>query len=71
MELRRCRALVTALTFMPPAPYSAAKFELCTFTSCTMSLFSVTMTPLFDPMSMSEEPSRLTVLPEERMPLTV
>ena len=26
-------ALVTPLTFMPPVPYSAAKFELCTFTS--------------------------------------
>ena len=63
--------LVTALMFMPPAPYSAAKFELWTLTSCTMSLFSVTMTPLFDPMSMRAEPSRLTVLSDERMPLTV
>ena len=24
---------VTPLTFIPPVPYSAAKFELCTFTS--------------------------------------
>ena len=36
-----------------------------------MSLFSVTMTPLLEPMSMRAEPSRLTVLPDERMPLTV
>ena len=36
-----------------------------------MSLFRVTITPLFEPMSMSAEPSRLTVLPELRMPLTV
>ncbi len=63
--------LVIALTFMPPVPYSAAKLLLCTLTSCTMSLFSVTMTPLLDPMSMSDEPSSWTVLPEDRMPLTV
>ncbi len=63
--------LVTPLTFMPPVPYSAAKFELWTFTSCTMSLFSETMTPLLLPMSMSDEPSSETVLPDERMPLTV
>ena len=36
-----------------------------------MSLFSVTITPLFDPMSISAEPSRLTVLPELRTPFTV
>ena len=63
--------MVTPLTLMPPAPYSAAKFELWTFTSCTMSLFSETMTPPLLPMSMIAEPSSETVLPEERMPLTV
>ena len=36
-----------------------------------MSLFRVTMTPLFDPMSIRFDPSRLTVFVEERMPLTV
>ena len=36
-----------------------------------MSLFSETITPLLLPMSMSDEPSSDTVLPEERMPLTV
>ncbi len=41
--------MVIALTFMPPVPYSAAKLLLCTLTSCTMSLFSVTMTPLLLP----------------------
>jgi hypothetical protein len=68
---RELPPFVTALMLMPPEPYSAAKLELWTFTSWTMSLFSVTMTPLFDPMSISAEPSRLTVLFDERMPLTV
>ena len=62
---------MTPLTFIPPVPYSAAKFELWILTSEIMSLFSDTITPLLLPMSMSDEPSSETVLPEERMPLTV
>jgi hypothetical protein len=67
---RELPPLVTALTFMPPEPNSAAKLELSTLTSCTMSLLSVTITPLFDPMSIRLEPSApLCWVP--RMPLTV
>jgi hypothetical protein len=36
-----------------------------------MSLFRVTMTPLLLPMSISADPSRLTLLFDDRMPLTV
>ena len=64
-------ALVTPLTFMPPAPYSAAKFELWTLTSETMSLFSDTIMPQLQPTSSRFDPSSCAVLPEERMPLTV
>jgi hypothetical protein len=63
--------LVTAVTFIPPAPYSGLKFDLWTLTSCTMSLFNDTITPLLLPMSIKAEPSRLTWLFDERIPFTV
>ena len=56
---------------MPPVPYSAAKLELWTFTSWTMSLFSDTIMPQLQPTSRRFDPSSCAVLPDDRMPLTV
>ena len=54
-----------------PEPNSAPKFELWTLTSWTMSLFTPVISPQLQDASTRFEPSRLTVLFEERMPLTV
>ncbi len=54
-----------------PEPNSAPKFELWIFTSWTMSLFTPVISPQLHAASTMFEPSRLTVLPVERMPLTV
>ena len=66
-----CRPWSRALTFIAPVPYSAAKLELWTFTSWTMSLLIDTIIPQLQPMSMRFAPSSCTVLPDDRMPLTV
>ena len=64
-------AFVTPLTFMPPAPYSAAKLLLWTLTSEIMPLFNDTIIPQLQPTSSRFEPSSCAVLPDDRMPFTV
>ena len=56
---------------MAPLPYSAAKFELWTFTSEIMSLFNDTIMPQLQPMSSRFDPSSWAVFVEERIPFTV